>query len=325
MISSETLVMVVILNWNGLEDTLACLSSVFVTQNANFRVIVIDNNSAKDELSIIKQQFPEIIPIQSQVNLGFTGGCNLGIEYALQHDAEYIWLLNNDAIIFPNTLMNLVYEIEKHLEIGMVSPVVKSENYTYWGTYLDITTQTRRNFTSIEDLNSAKETSPRNICLWGTALLIKTEAIKRVGLLDDAFFAYFEDMDFSLRIRSAGYRNVICTAALIRHGKNNQSQINRPDHYYFYMARNEYLFWIKHLPVHQKATFMRKYISRTIRKSAGYLDAKAISASDACLDGLWSALTNQSGERTSDQVMPVHLKKLISSHLYFWSRLLSKR
>ena len=321
----EPLIYIVVLNWNGISDTLDCLRSIYSSTHTNFQVLVIDNNSINDELSIIKQQFPEVISIQSQKNLGFTGGCNLGIQYALHQSAQYIWLLNNDAIVFPNTLASLVAKMQKDPKIGMVTPVVESENYTYWGTYLDIKTQTRRNFSSIEDLNLAEEASPQNICLWGTALLIKTEVIQKVGLLDDAFFAYFEDMDYSLRVTSAGYKNVLCTDALIRHGKNNQSQINRPDHYHFYMARNEYIFWFKYLTRSQKSAFRRKYISRMIRKSAGYLEAKAISASDACLDGLWSALKNRSGERTTDQVMPVYLKNLISSRPYFWSKLVSRR
>ncbi len=318
-------VAVIVLNWNNVQDTLRCLESLFFSDYQNYFVIVIDNGSVDSpELEIISK-FSSVRFVRLEKNLGFTGGMNRGIEAGLLEGADYLWLLNNDAIVLPNTITKMVGKAETDNQIGMVSPVIESENHTYWGTYLDINTQTRRNFTSLEELNSAKETLPRNICLWGTALLIKTEVINRVGLLDDAFFAYFEDMDFSLRVTSAGYKNVLCADALIRHGKNNQSQTNRPDHYHFYMARNEYIFWMKYLNQSQRATFRRKYISRMIRRSAGYLDTKAISAANACLDGMWSALKNRSGERTTDQVMPVYLKKLISSHPYFWSKLVSKR
>jgi len=318
-------VTVIVLNWNNVPDTIKCLESLFSSDYKNFIVIVVDNGSVDNPELEILSKYSSVRFIRNEKNLGFTGGMNIGIEAGILEGADYLWLLNNDARVNQDTITKIVGQAEADNQIGMVSPVVESENYTYWGTFLDITMQTRRNFVSIEELNSAKEASPQNICLWGTALLIKTEVIQKVGLLDDAFFAYFEDMDYSLRVISGGYKNVLCTDAFISHRKCKQSRINYPDHYHFYMARNEYLFWIKHLPAHQKATFRRKYISKMIRKSAGYLEAKAISAAHASLDGMWCALKNQNGERTSDQVMPARLKQLISSYPYFWSRLFSKR
>lgn len=317
-------VAVILLNWNNVLDTLACLESLKNSYYQNYFVIVIDNGSKVNPEEEILSKFSSVKFIRNEKNLGFTGGMNKGIKAALQQGADYIWLLNNDTKVFSDTLSKLVGEAETDNKIGLVSPVVESENYTYFGTYLDIPTQTRRNFASTEEFNSAKEGSPQNICLWGTALLIKTEVISKVGLLDDAFFAYFEDMDFSLRVTSAGYKNLLCTDAMISHRKCDQSRIYYPDHYHFYMARNEYFFWMKHLQQPQKSTFRRKYISRIIKKSAGYLEAKAVSAANACLDGMWCALKNQSGERAIGQRMPAHLKRLISSHPYFWSKLLSK-
>lgn len=318
-------VAVILLNWNNMADTLECLESLFASDYQNFFVIVVDNGSRINPENVMMNNFSSVKFIRNEENLGFTGGMNTGIKAGMQEGADYIWLLNNDAKVFPDTITKIVGEAEVDDKIGLVSPVVRSENFSYLGTFLDVSTQTRRNFTSIKELSTAKETTPNCICLWATALLIKTEVVKQVGLLDNSFFAYFEDMDYSMRVTTAGFKNMLCTGAVVDHREKDSALRNYPDHYHFYMVRNEYLFWMKYLNQSDKSAFRRKYISRMIKRSARYLDAKAISAANACLDGMWSALTNKCGVRTSDQVIPGLLKHIISSHPYFWSKLVSKR
>lgn len=97
-------VYIIILNWNGLKDTLECLESVFKLDYLNFEVIVVDNGSTDDSVNVILKTYPQVRLIENRENLGYTGGNNIGMRYAIERDADYIWLLNNDTIVEEDTL-----------------------------------------------------------------------------------------------------------------------------------------------------------------------------------------------------------------------------
>jgi len=324
MISSKPLVIIVILNWNGIAGTLACLESVYATRDSNFRVIVIDNNSVNNELSIIEQRFPEIIPIQSQTNLGFTGGNNLGIKYALQNGAQYIWLLNNDAIVLPNTLSSLINHLEEDPKLGMISPIIidKNPESSYYGSYIDPISLKLEDSKSPEEFLSSWGKNWKNACLWATALFIRTKSIERLGYLDDRFFAYFEDTDYSLRMNKEGWRISICPSAFVEH--NNQRP-DRPLHYFYYMTRNEYLLIKKHsLPQNKKRNNVF-WFSRYIRHAADFRFFGEEQKSEAILDGIWNAVSHQFGPFQNKRSMPLLIKKLLMWHPYLFTRLISSR
>ena len=95
---------IVVLNWNGRDDTLACLESVERISYPNFRVIVVDNGSADNSVAAIRAAFPKVELIETHANLGFSGGNNVGIKRALEHGADYVLLLNNDTVVDPGLL-----------------------------------------------------------------------------------------------------------------------------------------------------------------------------------------------------------------------------
>ena len=117
-------VSIIILNWNGLKDTLECLESVKKSDYPNYEIILIDNASKNREGEIIKSRFPELILVQNEMNLGFAGGNNIGMRYALKNGAYYVWLLNNDTVIESNTLSDLVAVAEKTPNAGLLSPLI---------------------------------------------------------------------------------------------------------------------------------------------------------------------------------------------------------
>src|SRR5215207_2496677 len=104
---------IIILNWNGLENTLECLASVRELSYPNLRVHVVDNASANDEAEIIEKKFSEVNVLRQTENLGFCGGCNAGIKQALAEDADFVMLLNNDALVLPDLIEKLVEAYEK--------------------------------------------------------------------------------------------------------------------------------------------------------------------------------------------------------------------
>ncbi len=117
-------VFIVILNWNGIADTLECLASVKKLDYPSCRTIVVDNGSDDGSPERLKAECPDIALIEHRANLGFTGGANAGIRYALAHGADYVWLLNNDSIVEPNSLSALVAAAKSDEAMGLVSPLI---------------------------------------------------------------------------------------------------------------------------------------------------------------------------------------------------------
>lgn len=320
-------VCIVLLNWNNLNDTLTCLESISHLTYLQKDIIVIDNGSEKDPKIKIKEKFPDIVYLRNERNLGYTGGNNLGIRVSQNRGADYIWLLNNDTLIEPESLGLLVQAGESQPSVALLSPSIrydKISNSKYLGTYLDLETITKRNFRNLNELNVVEKSEPEKICLWGTSLLIKANLIDAIGYLDDKYFAYYEDMDYSIRATKAGFLNKVVPEAEILHKEKARNRCDYPDYYHFYMTRNEWFFWKKYLEKEQFKKFRSRYISRVIRKVAGYHDESSFISARACLDGLWCAIKNRDGIREKNDRMPNFLAKLIMWHPYFLSRIIGR-
>jgi hypothetical protein len=166
-------------------------------------VIVVDNGSTDNSISEICAAHPEVLLLRSQTNLGFAGGNNIGIRHALAHGADYVWLLNNDTEPAPSALSELVAKAMTNAKIGAVASVcyyfdAPSKVQVWAGTRVNLWIGYTRNSTvpRIDDWFEA---------LYGASLLSKREAIEEVGLLDDGFFLLWEETEFCLRLRYAGW------------------------------------------------------------------------------------------------------------------------
>src|ERR1700747_2146681 len=111
---------IVVLNWNGWRDTVQCLTSLRRLSYDDFRIIVVDNGSTDDSVQQIRQKFPDVSIIEAGANLGFAGGCNLGIRHAIRDETEYLWLLNNDTTVDSRALGAMVERAEVDPKIGAV-------------------------------------------------------------------------------------------------------------------------------------------------------------------------------------------------------------
>lgn len=239
-------VMVLILNWNGLDETLACLASLRQIDYPDCRIVVVDNGSDNGSPTIIRERFPAVRVVENGENLGFTGGNNVGLRYALERDTDFVLLLNNDTEVAPDFLSRLVEAARVDTSVGIVGPTVyyheQPERIWSAGGAIDW----RRGETTMMGLNE-RDTGqlglePRPVdFVTGCALLVKREVVERIGLLDERFFAYYEEAEWCVRARQAGFQIWHVPRAKVWHKiPLDARDSSRVVHYY--MVRNQLLF-----------------------------------------------------------------------------------
>jgi GT2 family glycosyltransferase len=208
-------VFTVVLNFNGRRDTMACLSSLQHLHYDNHEVIVVDNGSTDDSCSRIQHEFPSVKIIATGKNLGFAGGCNVGIRHALREGAEFIWLLNNDTTVDCGALEALVETARGDSRIGAVGSAIyfmdDPDRIQAWGGgYVNFWLGRARHF-----LKPVSDSSIEFIT--GASLLISRRVFESVGLLDEEFFMYWEDADFCFRLRKANWRLAVAAQSKVWH------------------------------------------------------------------------------------------------------------
>src|SRR5450755_72122 len=117
-------VAIVIVIWNNKEDTVECLTSFRGDTYPNKQIIIVDNGSTDDSVEVIRASFPEVTVLQTGLNLGFTGGNNVGIDHALESGADYVYLINNDTTVEPDALTKLLEAMLENRDAGLIAPVI---------------------------------------------------------------------------------------------------------------------------------------------------------------------------------------------------------
>ena len=313
------LVLVVLLNWNSYEETRTAIESVQRMDYPNFRILIVDNGSQDGSVSALKALSGERVDLlMSPVNTGYTGGCNLGMERALAMGAKYIWLLNNDAVVEPTALSSIVAIAESDDRIGLVTPQIAAldeDRLTFAGGIISTKDKVYEDTHDPVVAAEWRERYPDAGLVSGTAMLVRAEVVRRIGMLDPAFFAYFEDIDYSVRSAKAGFRNVVDPNSVVRHLEKNHNK--KPDeirpHYWYYMARNESRFWRKHLGFMGSLRLSWNSFNRFLR-NRNRLSGKP--ESDAILAGLWDGWRNRGGAYNPHARMPA----LPAAMVRFYSR-----
>jgi GT2 family glycosyltransferase len=215
----------IILNWNGWQDTVECLHALKECDYPSLGIIVVDNGSTDDSVARIQSAHPDIQLLESKKNAGFAGGNNIGIRYALDRRDEYVWLLNNDTKPAPDALSALVAKAITDNKIGAVASVTY---YSDSPTNVEAWAGARVNLGIGYSKNSRV---PRGDgwfhSLNGTSMLISCEAIRKVGLLDEGFFLYWEDTEFCLRLRKNGWRIAAAPESRIIHKVHGSTGSNQ--------------------------------------------------------------------------------------------------
>ncbi|WP_420597414.1 glycosyltransferase family 2 protein [Deinococcus sp.] len=206
---------VIVLNWNGWRDTLECVKSLRGLQKCDYTIYIVDNASTDDSIMQIKSELNDIEIIESEENLGFSGGNNLAMSRVLLEDFDYIWLLNNDTIVEENTLFELVKKLKSDERLGMIGAAIY-EYYSRgeiqcWGgggmfTPLALTW-----------LFKTEQPDEKLAHILGASMFIRKQVVEEIGLLDENFFFFIEDTDYSIRVKKANYNLGIASNAKVYH------------------------------------------------------------------------------------------------------------
>ena len=266
-------IFIVILNFNGEKDTVECLTSIrqLLTKNYQLSTIVVDNGS-KEKLVVSSK---ELVVIRNIDNLGFAGGNNVGIQYALENKADYIVILNNDTLVDKNLVDELVKVSQSDETIGIVVPKIyfakgfefHKSRYKkdqlgkviwYAGGIIDWGNVIGKH-RGVDDVDSGQyEKEGETDFASGCCMMIKRSVFEKIGMLDNKYFLYYEDSDFSLRAKKAGFKIVFAPKAVLWHknaGSAGGSGSSRQD---YYITRNRLLFGMRYAPLRSKLALLRE-------------------------------------------------------------------
>ena len=240
---SKKKVTIITVNYNHSGATCEMLESLYACDYPELEVFVVDNASPSDHPEIIKEKFPSVKFIQSKVNLGFAGGNNLALR---QSTGDYIYLVNNDTIIPRGNLERLVEVLDSDPSIGVVSPKIKfysSPQTIQFAGYTDMSRYTFRNICIGygEQDNGQHDVMRDTAFAHGAAMMLKREVIDRIGVMNEEYFLYYEELDWCARIRKAGYRIVYVPDTHILHKESLATGKSSPLQTY-YLNRNRTLF-----------------------------------------------------------------------------------
>lgn len=246
---TSPLVIIVIPNWNLIRELSECLDSIMESTYENFQTIVVDNASTDNSIEVVTKHYPWVKLIRSNENLGYAGALNLGILEGLKLGAQYFFALNNDTVVPPETITQLVYVMKRNLEYGIVAPKVlyydKPEITFSLGdkvySFLPLPVRFGRKKKDKKDQNTVLEFD----YLFGCALLIKKELVEKIGLFDTSYFMFYEDADYCWRTRAAGYKLARVCNVKIYHKASLSVKKERPLMTYL-RARNRSRFYRLH-------------------------------------------------------------------------------
>jgi GT2 family glycosyltransferase len=212
----------IVLNWCGHDDTVACLRSLLASDYPALTVLLVDNGSSDGSGAALNAAFPELAYLQTGANLGYTGGNNRGLRWALEHGCDYALVLNNDTVLEPAAVRHLVEAAEGHERAGAVAPKIlyadAPERIWFGGGRLNRTRGVGlHRFQGDRDENPQGGAVEEVTFLTGCCLLLPADVLREVGGFDEDYFAYVEDVDLSIRLREHGYSLLYQPAARIQH------------------------------------------------------------------------------------------------------------
>ncbi len=255
---------IIIINWNSFDCTFDCLESLSQMTYADYDIILVDNGSKDSSGERLKQEFPYVIFLKLDENIGFTGSNNLAMNYSINRDYKYTLLLNNDTFVEPDFLEILVNQLDEIKEAGAAQPKIyyNHDRSLLWngGSHFN-------KWTGIDSVESGKKVTRTSEIfkspewLTGCALLVRNDIIRKIGLLDESLFMYYDDVDYSFRIKQAGYKLIYCPKSVIYHiagaayrakEKSREGFLNPVVHYY--LVRNKIWILKKYLSLSQQIT-----------------------------------------------------------------------
>lgn len=301
-------VTIVVLNWNNAPDTIECLRSLDEMDYPVYHVAVVDNCSTDDSVQTIRQHSPGTRILETQRNLGYAGGNNVGLRYALARNAEYICILNNDVRVAPDFLTALVSALAQVPGAGVATPLIAEEGQSdrVWALGQAVDWKTgevaRLHAGDASPAMQAKRTIEVDAAS-GAAMLIRREVLESVGLLDEAFYLYYEETDWCLRVREAGYRISAVPSSVVWHRVSAALGQSSPVIDY-YMLRNHLRLIVRHWSGASRLSVLGLTVFRNLGHIAAYTvkssEGRRLPHRDARLFALRDAVLGRWGQMGPD-------------------------
>lgn len=314
-----------ILNWNAAKATLQCieaLDQVLQGVNVNAQLRVVDNGSVEADFRLLEESLMPAQLTRFERNQGFAGGHNFVIQEAIDAAEDYIWILNNDAIVTHDALNEMISIMASDPRCAAVSPVLIEEQQAgndkidFLGSYHDWPTLQSIRLKDEKLTRIAERDRPQDMWVAGTAPLYRISSLAQVGGFDHNYFAYYEDNDLGVRLSSAGWTSRMAYQAKVLHGAHQDMFRDRAPYYFYLMTRNAFLFWLKNCALRQRPARMLRLLARSLWMARQLTESGFLSKRDACLQGLLDGLKMQGGEPNLNRDVPRVLKALASHFPY---------
>jgi GT2 family glycosyltransferase len=275
---------------------------------SNRQTLLVNNGTAPSPVPVVRERFPDVHVLETGGNLGYAGGNNAGLRYALEHAADYVLLINNDTAAPKDMVDILLAETEADASIGMACPaVVSSADHTK--RYAP-TIEWERASAGEVGLDPADRACRDADFAPGCALLIRAATARVIGLLNSEYFMYYEDVDWSLRCKRAGFRVVIVAAAEIYHQGTPDQHTRKTTATCFYYLRNQARFIRRHLPRRQRPYRLWRYTRDCWIMARDAACNGEREAAGAMIDGWWAGLTGRHGAQRNRA--PASLQRLFA-------------
>ncbi len=238
---------IITINYNGLKETCMLVDSLRRHVSVNYELIIVDNGSAINEAELLQLRYPETRCIRSEINRGFSGGNNIGIQAA---KGKYLLFLNNDTFVTDDSLHFLCEKLDSKPEIGGVSPKIKfafSPQHIQFAGYTPLSAITlRNNLIGFDEKDRGQyNSSTPTPYLHGAAMMVKKEIIEQVGLMPEIYFLYYEELDWCTQMTDKGYELWYEPRATVFHQESRTTGQNSPLKA-FYLSRNRLLYAWRH-------------------------------------------------------------------------------
>jgi GT2 family glycosyltransferase len=301
--SARQRVAIVVLNYNGLDDTVRCLRSIASIEYPDLDVVLVDNASDIDPRVPAENEYPDLVFIRNRTNLGYAGGNNRGIEAALSRGAQYVLVLNNDTVVAPSIVRTLVDTFSFDATLGIVGPVIN---------YMDepdrVMTEGVRFNTGPGPTFFARQAVPTGDpappvvtvdIVNGCCMMISAAVFHRVGVFDERLFIVHEESDLCLRAGGQRFRCAVVGSTLVWHkGSSSFERAGRRIQRY-YDTRNLHFLLRRHAgrtaASRPRIKSWWPFLKYAFYRYAIEIEHGKRAAADAVIDGLWDGLAGRTG------------------------------
>jgi GT2 family glycosyltransferase len=311
--SNSLRILISVLNWNCTDETTACIHSLLALDNPGghqLDIVVIDNGSRTAEWVSLQESLQGVAVelLRNEVNLGFAGGHNIALRRALDNGYDYVWLVNSDAIAKPDSLDRTIALIDADPRCGAASPLILALDdesvIDFCGARHDWEAMASVSSTSVDETRRMEAQYPQDVWLMGAALMLRVQALREVGLLNDAYFAYYEDNDICARLSAKGWLCRMAFDAVVLHNHPRLRMSEKGAYYFYLMARNSYKFWYQHTPKPYRRLIRLKLIDRALLVANRLRNSGYNEKSDACMLGVYDSQLGVSGKWNLDRKVP---------------------